>query len=109
MKKLIAISVLFFAFTLSGVAQEKMEESNPSSLAKKEAYLVKDFLKLEDSKVKDLYRLLEHKHNMFLENKSEDSRKQVSAIILAKLEATLNSAELEKLKKNKVLLNDLLD
>lgn len=108
MKKLIAALTFLLAFSINATAQEK-KATNAHDLAKKEAADLATAVGLTDSQTADFVRLFELKHTT-LENKTlSDERKKVLATsIEAKIRATLDATQTDKLEKNKALLDRLV-
>ena len=130
MKKLIAALTLTLAFTISSNAQIKksttaeevteikemasVEESKKEiasvEKSKKYAEELSAYLGLNDTQNQDFYRLFEQK-NRTLEDKniSVERRKEVSRIIEAKIRASLDANQIEKLEKNPELFKRLIN
>lgn len=109
MRKLIAIVALFFAFTVSTQAQEAKKEANPQALAKEEAHKLQEFLALDGVKTEDFYRLFETKHMRSQDMKTAEDKAQLKTIIAAKIDASLDADQLQRLKANTKLYEDLLN
>jgi hypothetical protein len=94
MKKIVALLVLFFAFSFNASAQEK----TINELAKEDAKLLCDYLELKGAIVNDFVTLFEMKHETFQnEGVSEERKAYLSDIIEKKILATLDSSDIEKL------------
>jgi hypothetical protein len=108
MKKLIAALTLLLAFSINATAQEK-KATNSHDLAKKEATDLAAAVGLTETQTADFVRLFELKHTT-LENKTlSDERKKVLATsIEAKIRATLDATQTDKLEKNKALFDRLI-
>lgn len=108
MKKLVAVLTLFLAFTINANAQDK----NASSLekGKKEAAELTEYLHLDQSTNDAFTRLFEQK-NSILEDKniSQERRTELARVIEAKINATLDEKQMDKLNKNPELLKRLLN
>ena len=109
MRKLIAVVALFFAFTISTQAQEAKKEANPQALAKQEAHKLQDFLALDGEKTKNFYRLFENKHKRAQQMETAEEKAKLRTIIQAKIDASLDADQLQRLKANTELYEDLLN
>jgi hypothetical protein len=105
MKNIFAISVLFFAFTCNVAAQES-DKKDPLVLAKKELNALGNFIELDNEVVIIINGLLIYKHETVL--KYPERKEDVAATIEDKLKGVLTSEQFSKVKKDKVLFNDLL-
>ena len=119
MRKIIAVVTLMLAFTINTNAQDKKTttlsatseiKTDPQVAAKKDAAEMTEYLKLTDTQATDFFRLFEKKH-VTLQDKSlsEERRKEVSKIIDAKIRATLDANQIERLEKNPELLKKLIN
>ena len=120
MKKLIAALTLLLAFTISSNAQNKKSTTAEKVIEKKEMESVekskKDteelttYLGLNDTQNKDFYRLFEQKYRTLEDkNLSVERRKEVSRIIEAKIRASLDVNQIDKLEKNPELFKRLIN
>lgn len=109
MKKLFALVALFFAFSLSSYAQEAQKEANPEVLAKNETFQLKKFLDLDENKTEGFYRLFVTKHKRLNNLDTAEAKEQLKLTIQAKIDASLDADQLQKLKANKELYEDLLN
>jgi hypothetical protein len=119
MKKIIIAGFLMFSFSVSVNAQSNKKtvkvETNevviltPEQAAKKDALAISEFLGLDENLRTAFTGLFEMKHNV-MQSSSEtvESRKEMSRIVGLKIEATIDSNQLEKLRANTVLYNQLL-
>ena len=119
MKKIIIASFLMFSFSVSVNAQSnnKIDVAStkevviltPEEKAKKDAVAICEFLGLDENLRTAFTGLFEMKHNV-MQNSSEtvESRREMSRIVGLKIEATIDSNQLEKLKANAALYNQLL-
>jgi len=120
MKKLIAALTLLLAFTISANAQEKKSiaaeqtqdknELTSAEKGKKDAAELTEFLGLNATQNVDFYRLFEQKHRTLEDkNMSVERRKEVARIIEAKIRASLDGYQIERLEKNPELLKRLIN
>ena len=119
MKKIIIASFLMFSFSISVNAQSKKKtvvavtkevvSLTPEQAAKKDAEAISEFLGLDENLRTAFTGLFEMKHNV-MQSSTEtfESRKEMSRIVGLKIEATIDSNQLEKLRANTVLYNQLL-
>jgi hypothetical protein len=119
MKKIIIAGFLMFSFSVSVNAQSNKKtvkvETNevviltPEQAAKKDALAISEFLGLDENLRTAFTGLFEMKHNV-MQSSSEtvESRREMSRIVGLKIEATIDSNQLEKLRANTVLYNQLL-
>lgn len=119
MKKIIIAGLLVLAFSINVNAQNKKKTINaiakevvidtPEQAAKKDAVAISEFLGLDENLRIAFTGLFEMKHQV-MQNKSEtiESRREMSRIVGLKIEATIDSNQLEKLKANAALYNQLL-
>jgi len=107
MKKLIAALTLLLAFTINANAQDKKAPTR-QELAKKDAYELTTFLGLTETQNADFMRLFEQKYEVLEDKNVSQERKEVLAKVMeAKIRATLNATQTEKLEKNPELFNKL--
>lgn len=109
MKKLVAILTLMLAFSINANAQDKYE---PTSKEKgtKEAAMLTELLGLSDTQNADFARLFIQKHTILQDKSITAERKQeLSRVIEAKIKATLDGNQIEKLEKNPDLLKKLIN
>lgn len=117
MKKIIIAGLLVLAFSINVNAQNKKKTINakevvidtPEQAAKKDGIAISEFLGLSETSKIAFIGLFEMKHEV-MQNKSEtiESRREMSRIVGLKIEATIDSNQLEKLKANAALYNQLL-
>jgi hypothetical protein len=90
---------------------EKKEVVNltPEQAAKKDGFAISEFLGLDENLKTAFVGLFEMKHNV-MQSSSEtvESRREMSRIVGLKIEATIDSKQLEKLRANAALYNQLL-
>ena len=107
MKKLIAALTLMLAFSINASAQDK---NTPSAYDKgrKEAAELSEFLGLDKTQNENFARLFEQKITILDDkNLSPERRTEFSRVIEAKIRATLNQNQMERLEKNTVLFEKL--
>lgn len=120
MKKLIATLTLMFAFTISSNAQDNkltkaedvLETKERASVekSKKEAEELTAYLGLNDIQNENFYRLFEHKNRMLEDNNLPvERRAEVLKIIEAKIRASLDANQIDKLEKNPKLFKKLIN
>ena len=119
MKKIIIASFLMFSFSITVNAQSKKKivvaeteevvNLTPEEAAKKDALAISEFLGLDENLKTALTGLFEMKHNV-MQNSSEtvEGRREMSRIVGLKIEATIDANQLEKLRANTALYNQLL-
>ena len=108
MKKLIAALTLMLAFSINANAQDK---DTPSSydLGKKQAAELTEFLGLDKVQNENFARLFEQKISILSEKDlTDERRKELSRVIDAKIRATLDQNQMERLEKNKELFEKLI-
>ena len=107
MKKLIAALTLLLAFSINANAQDK-DTPTAYDLGKKQAAELSEYLKLDNTQTENFAKLFEQKITV-LENKnlSPERREEFSRVIEEKIRATLDSRQIERLVKNKVLFEKL--
>ena len=109
MKKLIAALTLLIAFSISANAQDK-KATTSHDLAQKDATELATFLKLDQTSSDNFLRLFELKYTTLEDkNLSAERKKSLSSAIEAKIRATLDGAQMEKLEKNKALYTKLIN
>lgn len=108
MKKILAILVLFFAFSLSTYAQEERKEELVV-LAKKDSKDVVALLELGDKEQIDFFNLFYYKYDEQSKTSSDERKKVISNIITKKLEASLTADKFDKLKKNTALFERVIN
>ncbi len=119
MKKIIIASFLMLSFSLSVNAQsikknvvaktKEVVNLTPKQAAKKDGVAISEFLGLDENLRTAFIALFEMKHNV-MQSSSEtvESRREMSRIVGLKIEATIDSKQLEKLRGNTALYNQLL-
>ena len=109
MKKLIAALTLLIAFSISANAQDKKAITS-HDLAQKDAIELATFLKLDQTSSDNFLRLFELKYTTLEDkNLSAERKKALSSTIEAKIRATLDGVQMEKLEKNKALYTNLIN
>ena len=109
MKKLIAALTLMFAFTINANAQDK-NASTPLERGTKEAAELTEFLGLDKTQNENFTRLFEQKIAILDDkNLSPERRTEMSRVIEAKIRATLDGNQMERLEKNAVLFKKLIN
>ncbi|MEO8516298.1 MAG: hypothetical protein ABI426_06120 [Flavobacterium sp.] len=101
MKKIIAIFIMFFAFSLSTNAQTAVAKETPESKAKQNVFDLTKAIDTNggDTMYNDLFQLFLKKHkDLEKENITEAEKQQISAMIDFKLKATLGEGQVENLK-----------
>jgi cytosine/uracil/thiamine/allantoin permease len=119
MKKIIIASFLMLSFSLSINAQsikknvvaktKEVVNLTPKQAAKKDGVAISEFLGLDENLRTAFIALFEMKHNV-MQSSSEtvESRREMSRIVGLKIDATIDSKQLEKLRGNTALYNQLL-
>ena len=105
MKKIFAVFVLFFAFT-NGVAAQESEKKDPYVLAKNELNALLKVIELDHQLEIGLNSLLIYKHETVL--KYPEQKAELAKTMEGKLKGSLTPEQFSKIKKDKVLFNDLL-
>lgn len=105
MKKIFAVMVLFIACYTSASAQNT-KQKDPNVLAKNELIALNKVIQLENDLANAINSLLLYKHETVL--KSPEMKEEMAATIDGKLKGTFSPEIYAKIKKNKVLYNDLL-
>lgn len=119
MKKIIIASFLMLAFCVSATAQNKKTPTvaekkevvslSPEQAAKNDGQAISEFLKLDETKTVNFISLFVMKHQLMQDKSGTvESRKEMSRIVGLKIEASIDSNQLEKLKSNSALYNQLL-
>ena len=108
MKKLIAAFIFMLAFSINANAQDK---NTPSAydLAKKQAAELTEYLGLDKIQNENFARLFEQKISV-LDNKdlTQERKDEFSRVIEAKIRASLDQNQTEKLEKNQELFQKLI-
>ena len=109
MKKIIGALILLLAFSINANAQSKKSQT-ASDKAKKETAELTQYLSLDQTTSDNFYRLFEQKESV-LETKdiSAERRAELSRVIEAKIRATLDAKQTERLEKNPELFNRLIN
>lgn len=109
MKKIIGALVLLLAFSINANAQAKQKSETAIEKAKKETAELTQYLALDQTTSDNFYRLFEQKQQT-LENKdlTPERKVELSRVIEAKIRATLDEKQTDKLEKNPELLNRLI-
>ena len=106
MKKIIALLVLFFAFSMNATAQDSVEiEKN----AKKDLEALLSVVKVDANMEMPFFNLFRKKHEgLSAPNTTEATKKEISSVIEAKLRASLDAAQITALEKNQAVLAQLI-
>ena len=109
MKKLIAVITFMLAFTINANAQDK--KVSPSyDKAKKQATELTEYLGLDQTQNENFTRLFEQKIIVLDDkNLTQERKTELSRVIEAKIRATLDQNQMEKLEKNTVLFKKLIN
>jgi len=105
MKNIFTVIVLFFAFTNIVSAQET-EKKDPYVLAKNELNALLKVIELDHQLEIGLNNLLIYKHETLL--KYPEQKTELAKTMEGKLKGSLTPEQFSKIKKDKVLFNDLL-
>lgn len=105
MKNIFTVIVLFFAFTNTVSAQET-EKKDPYVFAKNELIALLKVVELDHQIEIALNNLLIYKHETLL--KYPEQKAELAKTMEGKLKGTLTPEQFSKVKKDKVLFNDLL-
>lgn len=109
MKKIIVALTLILAFSINVNAQDKKANSSHEK-GKKEAAELTEFLSLNQKQNEDFIRLFEQKNSILEDsNLTSERRVELSRVIESKIRATLDEKQMEKLEKNTVLFNKLIN
>jgi hypothetical protein len=120
MKKIVIAITLLLACTISANAQDKKNvlekkagtkeivAQSPSEAARKDADAITEYLGLDNKKRESFVGLFQMKHEV-MQNQtlSFERKKEMSRIVGAKISASIDANQLEKLKANTVLYNQL--
>jgi hypothetical protein len=124
MKKVIAALTLILAFSINANAQKKapikqaapkevttavVQKVSAAEAGKSEANELSKYLGLNETQTNDFTRLLEQKHRTLEENLTPERKKELSKVIEAKIRASLDANQTDKLEKNKELFNKLIN
>lgn len=105
MKNIFAVFVLFFASTCGVFAQES-ENKDPLVLAKNELISLTKVIEINNERAIIINDLLIYKHEMAL--KYPERKEEVATTIEHKLKGVLTAEDFSKVKKDKVLFQDLI-
>ena len=119
MKKIIITCFLMFALSITANAQNKKKGTTsetkevvkltPAQAGVKDGAAIADFLGLDKNLTIAFSSLFEMKHEkMQSPSETNERKKEFSRIVALKIEATIDSNQLEKLKANTALYNQLL-
>ena len=102
MKKILKLVVLFFAFSITAVAQDK----NITEKAKSESVELAQALNLNDEKSAKVYEILLHKHKSITQlNLNDAEKKDLRNRIRKEIKALLSQPEMVLLEKNSTVFN----
>jgi hypothetical protein len=113
MKKIIAIFVLFFAFSLGTNAQttttKQKVDNTPEAKAKQNVLDLNKNMDLDDQKIfDDLFQLFLKKHKELEVATTEAEKAAISAVIDAKLRATFKENQIKALQRVEGLYDKLI-
>jgi len=107
MKKIIALFVLFFAFSINANAQDNSVAIERS--AKKDLEALMGIIKVDDNMQMPFLNLFKKKHEgISAPNTTEAAKREISTVIEAKLRASLNGEQTETLEKNPAVFAQLI-
>jgi|SRR5690606_3507470 len=107
MKKLIAVVTLFFAVAFSANAQEA-KKMDAVSAAKLDATKMAEFLGLSEYETTSFVNLFVMKHNAMNDQSiPAEKKKEITQVMDAKIRATLNGDQMQKLESNPELYSQL--
>lgn len=111
MKKLIAALTLLLAFSINANAQDKVLDGLDSAAkGKKQAAELSEYLGLDQTTNENFARLFEQKFTVLEDKNIQPERKtELSRVIDAKIRATLDGTQIERLEKNPDLLKRLIN
>ena len=124
MRKLIAAVTLMLAFSINANAQDKKtavkdvknvkeltaEPLDPQTASKKDAGQLGEFLGLNDTEIMNFQRLFEMKQTVLQDkNMSEERKTEMRRVVEAKIRATLDGNQMQKLESNTELFKKLLN
>ena len=120
MKKLIAVVTLMLAFSINANAKAKKtavkevkevtELQDPQVASKKDAGELGEYLGLKDTQVMDFQRLFEMKHTTLQDkNLSEERKMEMRRVVEAKIRASLDGNQIQKLESNPELFKKLIN
>jgi hypothetical protein len=119
MKKIIALFVVMLAFGLNANAQQKKAVKTAAKETTKELTVAEaaqsdvDALtgivtNLNKTQKQDFYNLFEYKHRTMREDLSAERKAVVSQSIEAKIKASLDPADIQKLENNPAVMRKLI-
>lgn len=119
MKKIIIACFLMLAVSVTANAQNKKKTTTvvtkevvkltPAKAGEKDGVAISQFLGLDEDLTIAFCNLFEMKHQVMQSaTETNESKKEMSRIVGLKIEATIDSERLEKLKANTALYNQLL-
>lgn len=107
MKKIIALLVLFFAFSVNATAQNN--DVTAERNAKADVKAMMEIITLDSNMQDAFFKLFAKKHrDMTAAGVTEMQKKEISAIVEAKIRATLDGEQTIALEKNKVVFTQLI-
>jgi hypothetical protein len=108
MKKLIAAFTLMLTFSINANAQDK-NTSSAYDLGKKQAAELTEFLGLDKVQEENFARLFEQKISVLdIKDLTQERKDEFSRVIEAKIRASLDQNQIERLEKNKELFQKLI-
>ena len=108
MKKIIAALTLMLAFSINANAQDK-KNTTSYDLGKKQAAELTQFLGLDKTQNESFARLFEQKITILDDkNLTQERKDEFSRVIEAKIRASLDEKQMERLEKNTVLFEILI-
>ena len=109
MKKIIAALTLLLAFSINANAQDKGSLTGSSTeKGKAQAAELSTYLGLDKTVTESFYRLFEQKFTILEDaTMSTERKEELARVIEAKIRATLDGTQLDKLDKNPELLKKL--
>lgn len=107
MKRIITLLALFFAFAITASAQDKSAEFEMN--AKKDLELLMSVIPVENNMQMPFFNLFLKKHKDLADpNMTDAGRNEISAIIDAKLKASITNDQAVTLEKNKDIYYQLI-
>lgn len=120
MKKLITAVTLMLAFSINANAQDKKttskevkevtEKFDPAVAAKNDAIELTAYLGLKENESMNFQRLFEMKYQTLqVKDISEERKTEMKRVMEAKIRASLDQKQMDKLEKNPKLFNQLIN
>src|SRR4051812_33279637 len=107
MKKLIAVVMMLFAFTVTANAQDAKQSGSKEDVAKKDVVALTSKITIDQNMQDSMYRLMLMKYEMLAQAQTPAEKTKVSDMVEHKIMASITEEQRQQLKNSPALLKQL--